>query len=257
MTGITEFFWNWLVIIIRISKSALAARLDLLIRDPSRTMESMRIIRQCSIATRLLGVLVGTSLAGCASVVTVEAEFPQPLIEKIPVRVGVLFDEALRNYEYYEEIPQQATWTIYIGNANELMLDRLFDTMFLETAQVESVTLASNDLFRLDGVLHPELEKFEFEVPVGGNDEFVEVWMQYKLRLFEPDGELVTEWPVSGYGKAELGNKEEALNRATVTAMREVGATISTRFIEQPGVEYWIQERQNEAALSAEAPFIN
>ena len=78
------------------------------------------------------------------------------------------------------------------------LLERLFDTMFLETAAVESVTLESADLFRLDGVLHPELEKFEFEVPIGGNDEFVEVWMQYKLRLFEPDGELVTEWPVSG-----------------------------------------------------------
>ncbi len=257
MTGIREFFAPPLVIMDRFTESVRTTRLKLLIREASRTMESMRTIRQCSIVTRLLGVLVGTSLMGCASVVTVEAEFPQPLIEKIPVRVGVLFDDALRNYEYYEEIPQQATWTIYLGNANELMLDGLFETMFLETALVESITLTSTDLFRLDGVLHPALEKFEFEVPIGGNDEFVEVWMQYKLRLFEPGGELVTEWPVSGYGKAELGNKEDALNRATVTAMREVGATISTRFLEQPGVEYWIQERQNEAALSAEAPFVN
>ncbi|HEY5623260.1 MAG TPA: hypothetical protein VIV14_05830 [Gammaproteobacteria bacterium] len=220
-------------------------------------MDNMRITRHWSIAARLIGVLVGTSLAGCASVVTVDAEFPQPLIEKLPVRVGLLFDETLRNYEYYEEIPQQATWTIYLGNANELMLSSLFSTMFLETGPVDAVPLTSTDLFRFDGVLHPELEKFEFEVPIGGNDEFVEVWMQYKLRLYEPDGQLVTEWPVSGYGKAELGNKEEALNRATVVAMREVGATISTRFVEQPGVEYWIQERRNETALSAEAPRIN
>jgi hypothetical protein len=81
--------------------------------------------------------------------------------------------------------------------------------------------------------------------------------MQYRLMLYEPDGELVTEWPVSGYGKAELDNKEEALNRATIVAMREVGAAISTRFVEQPGVEYWLQERRDEAALSADNPFSN
>ncbi len=217
----------------------------------------MRTTRHWSVSARLLGVLASTSLSGCASVVTVEADFPEPLIEKLPVRVGVVYDDALRNYEYFEEIPQQATWTIYLGNANELMLSSLFDTMFLETARVEALPLGPTDLFRFDGVLHPQLDKFEFEVPVGGNDEFVEVWMQYMLRLYRPDGQLVTEWPVSGYGKAELGNKEEALNRATVVAMREVGATISTRFIEQPGVEYWIQERQNDTALSADVPRVN
>ena len=205
----------------------------------------------------LPGVLVGMWLTGCASVVTIEADFPPPLVQQLPVRVGLLFDEALLSYEYFEEIPQQTTWTIHLGNANELMLAGLFGTMFLETRPVDEVPLTSMDLFRLDGVLRPELEKFEFEVPVGGNDEFVEVWMQYRLMLYEPDGELVTEWPVSGYGKAELDNKEEALNRATIVAMREVGAAISTRFVEQPGVEYWLQERRDEAALSADNPFSN
>jgi hypothetical protein len=189
--------------------------------------------------------------------VTVEADFPVPLVEPLPVRVGLLFDEALTDYEYYEEIPQQATWTIYLGTANEFMLNGLFDRMFLETRPVDQMPLTSTDLFRLDGVLWPQLEKFEFEVPIIKRDEFVEVWMQYRLRLYEPDGALVVEWPVSGYGKAELGNREAALQQATVVAMREVGAAISTRFAEQPQVEYWLQERRNAAALSAESPPTN
>ena len=217
----------------------------------------MRSNRQHSVGIHLLGALVSTYLVGCASVVTVEATFPPPLIEQLPVRVGLIFDEGLTGYEYYEEIPQQATWTIHLGSANELFLGGLFETMFLETRTVDAVPLATTDLFRLDGVLKPELEKFEFEVPIGRHDEFVEVWMLYRLNLYKPDGVLVAEWPVSGYGKAELGKKEEALNRAVVVAMREVGATISTRFSEQPQVAYWLQERQDASALSAENPFTN
>jgi hypothetical protein len=207
-------------------------------------MESMRISRHATVLRCLFGVLASTSVVGCASVVTVEAEFPPPLVEELPVRVGLIFDEELTEYEIFEEIPRQATWTIHLGSANELMLRGLFEGMFLETRSVDVLPLTSTDLYRLDGVIHSELEKFEFEVPITGRDEFVEVWMQYRLRLYEPGGTLITEWPVSGYGKAELGNKEEALNRATVVAMREVGAAISTRFAKQPQVEYWLQERR-------------
>jgi hypothetical protein len=220
-------------------------------------MRIMRISRHWAVIRGLLGALSGAYLVGCASVVTIEADFPAPLVETLPVRVGLLFDEALTSYEYFEEIPQQATWTIYLGAANEFMLGGLFETMFLETRAVSEVPLTSTDLYRLDGVLRPELEIFEFEVPIGQRDEFVEVWMQYRLKLYEPGGALVTEWPVSGYGKAELGKKEEALQQATIVAMREVGAVISTRFAEQPEVEYWLQERQNAAALPAQIQVTN
>ena len=235
----------------------LAGQVTLLIHASSRTMEIMRISRHRSIATGLLGVLAGTYLVGCASVVTVEAEFPAPVVETLPVRIGLIFDEALTDYEYYEKIPQQATWTIYLGSANETMLGGLFDTMFVETRAVDAVPLTPTDLYNLDGVLRTELEKFEFEVPISKRDEFVEVWMQYRLTLYEPDGALVVEWPVSGYGKSETGKNERALHRATVVAMREVGAAISTRFAEQPQIEYWLQERRNAAALSADFPLTN
>jgi hypothetical protein len=106
----------------------------------------------------------------------------------------------------------------------------------------------------LDGVIRPALEKFEFDVPIGERDEFVEVWMQYKLTLYEPDGEVVTEWPVSGYGKSELErDREGAVLKAAIVAMREVGATISTKFAEQPQVVYWLGERENERATSVDA----
>jgi hypothetical protein len=188
-------------------------------------------------------------LGGCSSSVIVESEFPVPLVEPLPVTMGVIFDDELYNFIYTEDIPEQSTWTIALGDANIAMLEPLFDTMFAAVEIVQEVPADSAGATRLDGVLQPALEKFEFDVPIGERDEFVEVWMQYKLTLYEPDGEVVTEWPVSGYGKSELGrDREDAVRRAAIVAMREVGATISTKFAEQPQISYWLGEQQNESA---------
>ena len=197
-------------------------------------------------ARLLLGVLACYLLGGCAPVILVDAEFPQPLVEPLPVRIGLLLNEELLAYEYIERIPQQASYTIRIGNANALMMNRLFQPMFAAVESVDDLPLAQPGSSRIDGVLIPELERYEFDVPIGMQDEFVEVWMQYLLRLYEPNGELITEWPISGYGKSELtktSDRVNAISRATVLAMREVGAVIATKFAEQPEVEYWLQER--------------
>lgn len=210
------------------------------------TVSSARLLRRSAAAAAACGLLVG-----CSSSVIVESDFPTPLIEPLPVSMGLIFDEELYNYIYTEDIPEQSTWTIALGDANVAMLQPLFETMFTDTQVVKSVPV--DNAGQLDGVLHPVLEKFEFDVPIGERDEFVEVWMQYRLTLLEPEGDVVTEWDVSGYGKSELGrDREEAVLKAAIVAMREVGATISTKFAEQPPVAYWLGERQNESATSAE-----
>jgi hypothetical protein len=203
-------------------------------------------------------VLFATILAGCSSSVLVESDFPTPLVETLPVRMGVIFDPALYDFVHAEDLPQQATWTIALGNANVAMLSPLFERMFRETRTITDLPVAAAARSELDGVLRPILEKFEFDVPVGQRDQFVEVWMQYRLTLYDPDGSVVTEWPVSGYGKAELTRRRtESVHEAAVVAMREVGAAISTKFAAQPDVSYWLQERRNEAALSADGRFEN
>lgn len=195
--------------------------------------------------------IVLVSLLGCASQVEVEADFPAPLIEPLPVSVGVLLDDALTSYEYFEEIPDQITWTIRLGNANKLMLEQLLGSMFASTSPVTTLPTPETQS-PFDGVIKPELEKFEFEVPVRGRDNFAEVWMQYRLKLYEPDGDLIADWPVSGYGKSEImrSNREGSLNQAAIVAMREAGAAIVTQFPTQPQVEYWLQEAQNQLPSS-------
>ena len=190
---------------------------------------------------RLLAVATAAFLAGCGgSEVIVESNFPRPLVEPLPVSMGVVIPDELYNFIYTEDIPDQSLWTIALGDANVAMLGPLFEGMFQQTKDIDSLALAAGD-GTLDGVIEPKLEKFEFDVPQGGRDEFVEVWLQYQITVYEPDGATVIEWPVSGYGKSELlRDAEDAVQRAAVVAMREAGATIATKFSEQPQIKEWL-----------------
>ncbi len=186
-------------------------------------------------------------LAGCASSVLVQSSFPTPLIEPLPVHVGLVFSEELRDFQHHEELPQQANWTIDLGNINITMLQPLFESMFVRTQNIEAIPVNIPENNALDGILRASLNRFEFDVPTTSDNKFTEVWMQYQLDLYEPGGELITEWQVSGYGKAEIGRtkRTEAVSRAAINAMREAGATISTRFAQQPQIGFWLKERQD------------
>jgi hypothetical protein len=200
---------------------------------------------------RWLILAASASLASCGgSQVIVESTFPTPLIEPLPVSMGIIIPDELYNFIYTEDIPDQSLWTIALGDANVAMLAPVFKGMFRETRDVESLALVAGDR-TLDGIIEPKLDKFEFDVPTGERDEFVEVWLQYQITVYEPDGGTVIQWPVSGYGKSELvRDPEDAVQRAAVVAMREAGATISTKFSEQPQVKQWLGGKGHAAPIT-------
>lgn len=198
-----------------------------------------------------LAVAASALLGGCGGTqVIVESTFPTPLIDPLPVSMGIVIPDELYNFIYTEDIPDQSLWTIALGDANVAMLEPLFKRMFRATRDFESLAAAAGD-GSLDGVIEPRLEKFEFDVPTGERDEFVEVWLQYQITVYEPGGATVVQWPVSGYGKSELiRDAEDAVQRAAIVAMREAGATISTKFSDQPQVRDWLGGKSNAAPVT-------
>ncbi|MDX1562003.1 MAG: hypothetical protein R3305_03715 [Gammaproteobacteria bacterium] len=192
----------------------------------------------------LVGIVV--VLSGCTSAVVIDSEFPRPLIDTRLVSVGLFFEPELRDFIHAEALPRRSTWTIDLGDANLAMLDPLFETMFASTVELDEEPAELPQSNALDGILRSSLERFEFDVPRVTRDEFAEVWLQYRLELRWPNGELVVDWPVSGYGKAEIyRDREEAVRRAAIVAMREAGARISTEFLELEPVITWLQEVEN------------
>jgi len=208
------------------------------------------LFRDC-FAKRWLALATAALLGGCSTQVIVEAKFPTPLVEPLPVSVGILIPEELYNYIYTEDVPEQSLWTIALGDANVSMLQPLFKRMFRDTRSVDALP-AAGATTGIDGVLKPTISKFEFDVPVGQRDKFVEVWIQYQLSLYDADGRSVIDWAVSGYGKSELmRNRQDAVQKAAIVAMREAGATISTKFADQPQVKSWLGEKGHAATPGA------
>lgn len=192
-----------------------------------------------------LGV-AACALAACTSAVVVESDFPTPLVDTLPISIGLYYDPDLRDFIHAESLPRSSTWVIDLGDANLAMLDPLYGTMFETTREISDLPLSPVEAATVDGVLASTLNVYQFDVPRTTRDEFVEVWLQYRLQLLDSDGTVVIDWDVEGYGKAEIdGKREEAVHRASVVAMREAGARISTQFTKQPAVSDWLKEIQD------------
>ena len=194
--------------------------------------------RICGLIAAALGV------AGCSSAVVVQSDFPVPLVESLPLTVGLYYDPELRDFIHAEALPRSNTWTIDLGDANLAMLDPLFGTLFQSTREFADLPASPADASGIDAVISSALQQYQFDVPQSSRDEFVEVWLQYRLQLLEPNGDIVFEWEVPGYGKAEIdGDREDAVLRASIVAMREAGALISTQFVNQPAVSAWLETK--------------
>ena len=105
---------------------------------------------------RLLAVAAAACLGGCGgSEVIVESTFPRPLIEPLPVSMGIVIPDELYNFIYTEDIPDQSLWTIALGDANVAMLEPLFEGMFRETQRPRLARFGGRRQ-TLDGVIEPQ-----------------------------------------------------------------------------------------------------
>ena len=191
-----------------------------------------------NISTRiaLTGMLVGL-LGGCGSTVTMDTPtIPAPLIEKIPASIGLRMPADFEHFVHDEEIIGREQWTIDLGNSNAALFKQLFGFMF------DKVTvLASTDNpqdFAIDALVEPMIDAFEFSVPNQSKTEAFAVWIRYRIKVFDYNGDEVADWPVSAYGKSQTASVSgsEALERAAILAMRDAAALMIMKLDEATGI---------------------
>ena len=176
-------------------------------------------------------VLLTGMLAGCASNVTMAPPtIPVPLVNKIPVSVGLRMPDNFNSFVHEESIFGREEWSIDLGGSNAALFRQLFGHMF------ESVTVVRQGddpaLMGLDALIEPSIDAFEFSTPTQSKTESFAVWIRYRLKVYDREGALISNWPVSAYGKSQTTsmNKDEALKRAAVLAMRDAAALMIMKF---------------------------
>jgi hypothetical protein len=176
-------------------------------------------------------------LAGCG---TTEFEarpaIPTPLVEKIPVVIGVYMAPEYREKVYREE-REGADVAIALGKGQSEGFMRLMDAMFLRVVPVTSTDAGARTDPEIRGVLEPVLEDVAFVTPTDSGADVYAVSLKYRVNGYKPDGQFTDSWTFTGYGAAAVGNLlgigTDALQKATQLAMRDAGARLATELREQ------------------------
>ena len=211
--------------------------------------------------SRLWGLAVPLLLAlltGCGPAkVVVEGEFPAPTMMKLPITLGVWYDQDFANHEFYEEAKSrtESSWLVKSGQAQVAMWDTLLNGMFARVVPMIGKPGPGQMNPSVDAVLIPEVAELQYAIPAHTNVKVYEIWMRYRFQLVTTGGKPIAEWTMPAYGKtptAFLQSDQEAVNLAAVMALRDAGANFANSFARVPAVQAWLQQRlgdQQEASL--------
>ncbi len=197
----------------------------------------------------LLGLL---SACGPRQVI-VEGSFPTPLMDPLPLTMGVWYNEEFSNHEFFDEAKGRAdsTWIVKTGEAQTQMWDIVLGGMFRELVHMKGAPAPDQLNQVVDAVLIPHVEELQYAIPAHTNVKVYEIWMRYRFDMVTTAGEPIGSWTMSSYGKtptAFLQSDEAAVNLAAVVALRDAGANFISNFSRLPAVKEWREQRQDSGA---------
>ena len=192
-------------------------------------------------------------LQSCTTSVLVDGTVPTPLVSVIPARMGVYYSDEFRRFKHEEVLRDSGGWRIDFGNQNLRFFQNLTASLFLEVQEVNQFPLTPEEMRDLDGVFIPSIEKYGFLTPRISGLKFYSASIEYRVSMHDKLGTKVGDWNIVGYGKSEGGlfSTDEALNEATVLAIRDGGARIAIELIDQPAVQEWLQSIREPSEPSA------
>ncbi|WP_193940591.1 hypothetical protein [Parahaliea mediterranea] len=212
--------------------------------------EGQTIPRWRALPRSLALLLCCALLAACGpNEVAVKGQFPTPLMNKLPLNIGVWYDEGFRTHEFFDEAKGRAEsgWIVKTGEAQTQMWDTVLPGMFTSVVHMKGKPEPGQMNQAVDAVLIPHVDELQYAIPTHTNVKVYEIWMRYRFELVGPGGKPLAEWTMTAYGKtptAFLQSDEAAVNLAAVVALRDAGANFATNFTRVPQVQDWLAQRQ-------------
>ena len=179
--------------------------------------------------TALLALVL---ISGCSSSaqVQVQSQFPQVISQPKPINGVIVFSEEFQNYI---ATPSKNT-TIDLGVAQTNLLRNAFSGLF---ANIEFVS--SSDQVSLENalIITPSVTEVQISTPSDTYLNVYEVWIKYSLDIQTANGDQLDSWFMPAYGKTPdsfMLSKTNAIEEATVIALRDAGANCCWIFIAYP-----------------------
>ena len=208
----------------------------------------------CRLGRRVKAIcawMLCSTLLSCQGVdVEVNSVFPVPLVERLPIDVGIIASEELVDYTYAEEINGIGLLNIKLGKTPLDLLKSLGAGVFSDYQMV--TTISRDDDY--DGYLQTQISGFQIATPRQTRTDYYEVWMRFNFVFLDQSGNAISEWVLPSYGKAnesDFRTKERALEAAARSACRDAIAIFSLRAASNSNVLKWQEAIKNSKTLGA------
>ncbi len=209
-------------------------------------------------SVRVVGLLMlaGLITACGGAQVQMQSSYPPPLVQPVPVHVGLLTDDAFANYQHTESIEGFGDWSVLVGSDQQHMFEQTMRGLFARFSQVSGI---GQTAMGAELIIKPEVDTFEISIPGQSQTEFFEVRIVYQIQLLETQGQEVVNWTLSAYGRSDVrnfrsltgSNSGAALAAATRTALRDASALIARQLPLLPEMKTWLAERARRGESSA------
>ena len=183
------------------------------------------------------------ALAGCQQSMSlrVDSEIPNPVVSRLPVKMGVVYRDELRNYVYEEDSEDRPEWKIDSGASHLALFRQILTSMFDEVTEVPTINTGAG----VHAVLLPSVAEMQFALPTETRTDFYEAWVKYDVALYGKDGNAIANWSVTGYGKSStefMKSRDKGLNAAVNQALRDAGAKFALGFNKVENVRVWLEQ---------------
>ena len=204
-------------------------------------------------------VIVGVLSACGAQQVTVNGDFPTPLMDPLPLRIGIWYDEAFSTHEFFDDAAgrTEASWLVKTGEAQVQMWDTVLGSMFVELVPMRGEPGGSEMNEVVDAILVPHVDELQYAIPLHTNVKVYEIWLRYRFDLVLNNGDEIASWTMTSYGKtptAFMRSDTDAVNLAAVMALRDAGANFITNFGRVPDVQNWLEKRSRAVGRKRAQP---
>ena len=143
-----------------------------------------------------LSCFVLVALAACTFTAEFEPiELPSALIERLPLKVGVYYDDELRNHHQLNDDPADHDVNFYLGPPTVELFDQLLDSMFQEVVVLKENPSNSQLAASLDLLIEPKIKYFYFDVPPPGLFAAI---LTYDVKIYTSRGKTIGSLLVSG-----------------------------------------------------------
>jgi hypothetical protein len=181
-------------------------------------------------------LIVTSFLSGCTYNVYPNATLPQkPLIEQLPLTVGVYYSDEFQTYELVPYIPQStAIYRIVLGPPSIALFDQIFSEMFEKVVQVSSLPPLPEAKTDIKAVIKPNIEGLVANADLNRmipSDTWVQVDIYYMINLYDLNSALIASWSIKGSGSVRGSLKYPLVTAMVRDAAQNAMQNAAARFM--------------------------